>query len=253
MLKTAYFRDMYKRQSFVMTEIKKFIYSITTNIRFILEVLIRSNMGERHFSVIYAVFVGLILYFIPFAYEFSARHNSTGILSVIWDNITWYIFIGYYAYCCMKRKKELVTKPGVFDFARMSYSTGHINRHFLEFKVFGKKRDYRFIETFLEPLFFLVIGIALLILGQKVGMLILICSMCYSISYYMAYRIGDDIIMDNIDIHIVSKEMTDLMSGNDEETSPFGNNFRAEIPKDKANRKSIFNDLGIDDDFASAE
>jgi len=253
MLKEAHFRDLYKRQSFVMTEIKKLIYSLTCNVRFILDVLIRTNIGERHFSTLYAVWVGLILCFIPFAYGFSNRYQYSSSLSVVWDNLTWYMFVVFYAYSCIKRRREIATKPGVFEFARMTYSTGEINKRFFGLKIFGAKADGRFIETFLEPLFFLVIGSVLLIFGQKVGLLILVASSCYSISYHLAYRIGDNIIMDNIDIQIISKGMANLMSGNDAETSPLGNNFRAEIPKDKANRKSVFNDLGIDDDFASAQ
>jgi len=68
-------------------------------------------------------------------------------------------------------------------------------------KNFGEK-------SLIKPARFFETGILLIILQQRLGTLLCVCSIFYSLSYLMAYRIGDDFLLDKIHEMLMNEELS---------------------------------------------
>lgn len=221
MKKNLYYQTMFRRRNAFKEFLLGLFFSLCSVPRLLLEVFIRRNFGERYFSFSTGMIAIFILSIIPalnswlmnlVAGLLSAR-SSYGIdLHYGWPQfllnyLTWYIFLGAFFVMCIRRRNEIRNLPSVFDFARFSLSTGLIHPGFLNYKYHGRPLSIRQIETVLEPGFFLVIGLALWLLQQSIGTLLVFCSICYSMSYRAAYYNGDNFVMDKIDEMISNEEL----------------------------------------------
>lgn len=176
--------------------------------RAILECFTRSGFGRRYFSfgwcIIYAAFLALVPILKESVPVFQ-QEEKTG-----WDfmfhNLSWYAFLLLFLYKSYGHYEALKLPPSIFDFSKYSYSIGVLNKRFLNLKWNGKSLDFRFIETIVEPAFFLVIGLGLMILGQDLGMLLFVSSLFYSGSRFLAYAEGDKMVLDMIDKIIIAEE-----------------------------------------------
>ncbi|MBD2704700.1 hypothetical protein IC229_28955 [Spirosoma sp. BT702] len=159
--------------------------------------------------------------------------------NILWHNLSWYVYLGFYLVMCLKRHDEIKREPGVFDFARYSLSAGYIHPRFLMTQLNGKPVNIRTIETLLEPALFFFIGIGLCILGQKLGILLIVCSLVYSISYQAAYHQGDNFVMDKIDEIICNEELVKAFVDGRDPSETRGFNFYGRRPADPETRRQL--------------
>lgn len=246
MKKNLYYKTVYGRRNVLKNSILIFFFTFSSYPRLLLEVFIRKNFGERYFSFMSAITVTVLLSIFPFAsagithmLSFGGYGRSFDLGDVFQHYFTWYLFLIAFMYKSMERDEEVKRLPSVFDFARFSLSTGERHPRILAFKWKGKSLDVRQIETLVEPGLFFFIGLFLMLIGQRVGMLILISSIFYSLSYVAAYMIGDNYIMDRIDEMICNEEMVNsFVEGRDpSETRGFSTYGRK--PTDPETRRRL--------------
>lgn len=198
MRKNSYYATVFQRRNFI----KDFLYNLFLGLaswpRLVLEVFIRRNMGERYFSLFGVVVITLLL----LGYPFYKAGPYSDVFPVLKDNISWYLFTGAFVYFGYLRLREVQTLPSVFDFARFSLSSG-ISLPI----VYEVTKNPRKITTLIEPGVCLVIGLLLWWMSLKIGVVITVCSIIYSLSYMAAFSQGDDFLMDHIDNYICNEDL----------------------------------------------
>jgi hypothetical protein len=243
--KKTYYQTFHQRSNIIKTALTALFSTISHTGRFLLEVFIRKNLGERYFSFPLAIILTIILAVIPYAIEASLSFGRVHLWELFWGNVSWYAYLIAFMFFCLKRKKEIKRLPSVFDFERFSLSTGEIHPKFYEFSVFGEKGDKRKIETLLEPALFFVIGVVLILLKQKIGVIITLSSILYSLSYVIAYIEGDHFIMDKIDEMICNEGLVQtFVEGKTNNYKGFSSYGRR--PVDNDNRKKLYEEM-VDD------
>lgn len=180
--------------------------------RLLMEVFLRKNFGERYFSLGTVIFLATALFFVPIGVDklgsiYSGGYSST--ISIIFKNITWYIYLAALLYVSFLRRQEIKREIGTFDFNRYSCYDGDIHPRFYEFKFKGKPATRRQISIFLEPGFLFLIGVVLYVCQQLLGPLIIFCSLCYATGYQGDYIRGDHFILDTIDEMIANEHMVE--------------------------------------------
>ena len=210
MKRNLYYKAVFARTNYIKMAILGFFLAIASWPRLLLEVFIRKDFGERYFSLATAIILFLILSYFPMFHGFSYSYGyggDGGFWSYVKSDPTWYLFLFGFLAVSIMRYLEIRNSPSVFDFAKFSLSTGIINPIFYRIKISGKRPDSRTISIFLEPAFFFIIGLILFLLKQSVGVLIMVCAVCYSLGYYGSYYVGDEFIMDTIDEMICNEEL----------------------------------------------
>ncbi|MCR8561039.1 hypothetical protein KXD93_25505 [Mucilaginibacter sp. BJC16-A38] len=250
--KNLYYTVFFKRKS-IIKEMSLFIFVfVITWPRILLEVFIRKNFGVRYFSMVKAVLISIFLFFIPISIDKIASFGGKSVVTIIFTNISWYISLAAFLYFCYKRHQEVKREPGVFDFAKFSYYNGDIDDRFYNIKIKGKEINRRLICTLIEPAFFCLIGIVLSILMQKVGILILFCSMCYSLGYIGEYVRGDHFIMDTIDKMISNEEMVNSFVDGREPEDTRGFETYGRKPVDPEFRRNVANNFYEDETYIAS-
>jgi len=202
-----YYRVFYKRTSIVQ-EMSLFVFVFVISWpRILLEVFVRKNFGERYFSLLKAFLISIVLFFIPISIDAITRSGGKSIIAIIFSNITWYLCQAAFLYFCFKRRKEIKRLPGVWDLAKFTHYNGDIDQRFYNVRIKDKEITRRLICTLIEPAFFFIIGLVFSLFLQKIGVLILFCSVCYSLGYVGEYIRGDHFIMDTIDKMISNEEL----------------------------------------------
>lgn len=246
MKKNLYYKTVYGRSNVLKNSILAFFFAFSSYPRLLLEVFIRKNFGERYFSFMSAITITILLSIFPFIsagisqmLSFGGYGRSFDFGDLFQHYFTWYLFLIAFMYKSMERDEEVKRLPSVFDFARFSLSTGERHPRILDFKWKGKNLDIRKVETLVEPGLFFFIGLFLMLIGQRVGTLLVICSIFYSLSYVAAYTIGDHFIMDKIDEMICNEEMVNsFVEGRDSsETRGFSTYGRK--PTDPETRRRL--------------
>jgi len=211
MNKESFYRTVFRRSN----PIKDFIFDLFKAIaswpRLLLEVFIRKNFGRRYFSFSNSVMMAVMLAFIPYVVSqitsgpFSGR--AIDFTDVLTTHFTWYLFLGAFLYFAFLRKREIDQEPYTFDFTRFSDSTGDMLPFLYDLNFRGKKVNIREVETIVEPLLFFAVGMVFTLMGQIVGILIILASLVYSLSYRAAYRDGDNFIMDKMDEILFNQQL----------------------------------------------
>ncbi len=210
MQKNLYFRTILRRENILKKGIYDTFLAIASFPRLLIEVFIRKNFGERYFSFAASVTVTIILAAIPYflnklssGFRFRGQEENS-----FWSvYATWYLFLIAFLYFALKRRNEIRRNPSVFDFERFSLCSGAIHPFFYKIQFSNKAPSQRTVETIYEPLLFFVGGLILMSIGQKIGVVILISSVCYSLGYLAAYHDGDNFVMDKIDEIILNEEL----------------------------------------------
>ncbi|WP_294293588.1 hypothetical protein [uncultured Chryseobacterium sp.] len=269
MQKNLYYRSLMRRENII----KKFFLSLfdffVSGSRLLLEVFIRKNFGERYFrlsaAIILIIEFGLLPFLLVFLQrKFGSSTQETQITDVwsdepatvadptadpsLWTGyIGWYAFLGLFLFFSIKHYLDKKRQPSAFDFEKFSLSSGELQSYTSRIPLFDTK-NRRLRECFVEPLFFMVIGIAFLLIHQHVGWLLVICSLLYSSNYIAAYESGDNFILDIIDEQILNQEMEkDFVDGEEDDISE----FRARRPVGKEYRRKLLPAIVVEDDPAS--
>jgi hypothetical protein len=283
MKKNLYFRSVYKSSQALEDTVLGSTLRILSLPRTLLEVFTRKNMGERFFSFGTATLLLIVLVAIPIVLGpqlqalsalSDARGGGMGDFNSMRDmnammesgnfggrsrgfdwgyfflhHFTWYLFLGAFYYFALERRKEIKRLPSVFDFGRSSVDPGEIHPRFWEFKWKNQSVDIRMIETVLEPLFFFVVGIVLIILQQMVGYLIVLSSIGYWMNYRIAYFQGDQFIMDTIDEMLFSQEKANAFIADKDTKETNGVRYYGRKPADPDTRRKVADMFEEDDNL----
>jgi hypothetical protein len=214
MTRNLYYHIIYQRPNNLVEWFLGFFYQVSSWPRLLLEVFIRRNMGERYFSLfgvgcIFLLLVGRLLFNVVLAKMGYSYSKGTG--AYLYSNtVTMGAFAVVFLYFGIQRSQEIKRLPSVFDFKRFSLSPG--NSLLVDPNYRGKIPAWfihnpRRIATVSEPGLFFLAGLLLLLAGQSIGTILLVCSIIYSLSYVATYRMGDNLVMDHIDNIIASEEM----------------------------------------------
>jgi hypothetical protein len=243
MKKNLYYRTMYKRSNVFKSFSVNVFQFLASYPRLLLEVFIRRNLGERYFtffgSIVMAFILAVLPLFLTGVIGLFGRTRSFEFTSFITGNLTWYVFLAAFVFFALKRREEIKRNPSVFDFGRFSLSSGEHHPLFYQIKRGGIPPNPRTVETLLEPLFFFIIGLVLVLFGQLVGWLILVCSVLYGLSYRGAYKLGDDFVMDKIDEQIANEETFNAFVADQEPRLTRGMRFYGRRPVDPEKRKKV--------------
>lgn len=236
-----------QRENLFARRILMFFLLIASYPRLLLEVFIRRNFGERYFSLASAICVLILLSLFP-----ALADSPSDLLGLIvsqgdftgseephsfWGQYaTWYLFLAAFAVFSYKRWQEVKSLPSVFDFERYSLDSGEVHPFFFTLPVYGKREQIRTIEIFYEPAVFFFAGLLMRFIGQPVGGLLLISSICYALGYKAAYWLGDNEIMDRIDDIIRFKQLKNIIIHKARPSETQGLQFRGRLPNnpDKA-------------------
>jgi hypothetical protein len=264
MQKNLYYRTVFRRRNAVKEAFYAFFLAFCSRPRLLLEVFLRRNLGQRYFSFSTAITLVVVLSILPMM-MFSIQdmvlrgggfYRRTGLSSFVVFLLsygTWYAFLAAFLYFAIQRRDEITRLPSVFDFARFSLSTGDIHPAFYKVKIEGKPADVRTIETLLEPGVAFGAGFVLFfILGQFVGGLLMLCGLCYSISYQAAYHNGDNFVMDRIDEMILNEEQVKAFVEGRTPDETRGVNFRCRRPADPDLRRQVVETFTEEDEPVEA-
>lgn len=253
MKKNLYYRTMFRRRNAFKEFVYGFFYTICSIPRLLLEVWARRNFGERYFSFSTAMVVTFILFWVPAVIVEGFSYGSgLGFWGFVLRYLSWYAFLAGFVYMCIQRKREIQRLPSVFDFGRYSLSAGEIHPVFYSIKAGNRPADIREIETIVEPGCFFLIGLTLLTFAQPVGLLIMLCAVCYSISYFATYDRGDNFIMDKIDELIINEEHVNAFIDGLPAEDSRGVRYYGRIPQDPELRKLLTDSIIVDPDVVEA-
>lgn len=205
-----YYRTSLRRENLFQNFIYNIFLSVCSYPRLLLEVFVRKNFGQRYFRMSTSLTITLILLLMP---EFFSMprwalrlFGETGYYNNQSTQLSWYLFVGAFFVFSAFRYREIEKLSSGIDFNKFSLYSGDINKRFFQIPVFGKT-DMRGVETFREPAFFFVIGAVLVFFNQKIGIVISISSIMYCISYFAAYKNGDDFIAGLNDERLMKEEL----------------------------------------------
>jgi hypothetical protein len=251
-----YYKTVLRRRNVIKEAILKFFFGLCSYPRLLLEVFIRKNFGQRYFSLASAITVAVILIVYPILQHYGTRffgnHSIYGNYRRVdfWtiNNATWYVFISLFLVVSYRRWKEIKTNPSSFDFAKYSKYSGDINSRFRKFDLFGLvKNNVRLIEIYWEPALFLVIGIGLMLMDQRIGNLLFMSSICYSLGYAGAYKEGDDFVLDLIDATILNEELAEVIISDKPDDEARGVRFYAQKPTSSQLRSGLVDQIFVDE------
>jgi hypothetical protein len=223
MKSNRYYAAVFQRRNFIRDYLYGIFLSLASWPRLVLEVFIRRNMGERYFSLFAAIVITLLL----FAFPLYRSGGNYGFFEIIGDNFLWYLFTAAFAYASFMRMREVNSLPSVLDYARFSLSTG------IPLPIVYKVTDNpRKIATIVEPLPIFILGGLLLWMKQEIGVVLMLCSFIYSMSYFAAYAQGDDFLMDFIDNEICAKDLRATFEEGKRKSETRGAEFFGSRPSD---------------------
>ncbi|MEJ7659605.1 MAG: hypothetical protein WKG07_08245 [Hymenobacter sp.] len=223
-----YFATVFQRRNFIKDYLYGIFLSLASWPRLVLEVFIRRNMGERYFSLFGAIVITLLLC----AYPFYKAGMYESFSSIVGHHLLWYLFTAAFAYASFLRMREISLLPSVFDFARFSLSTG--TPLSIVYKI---TNDPRKIATLVEPLPVFLLGALLLWMKQEIGVVLMLCSFIYSMSYVAAYAQGDDFLMDYIDNYICAQDLKRTFEEGLKPSETRGAEFFGRRPSDPEKRQ----------------
>lgn len=252
MKKNLYYRTVFRRHNRMKELFFNLFLSICSGPRLLLEVFVRRNFGERYFSFSTAIILALLLAFLPSIFM-ESFYGGVGLSAFFTHFLTWYAAIAAFVYVSFLRDNEIKRLPSVFDFARFSLSAGTLDNRFFDFNIKGRRFTIREIETMVEPGVFFAIGFSLTFMAQPIGIVIMICAICYSISYFATYWQGDNFIMDKIDEMILNEEYVNaFVDGMDPEDTR-GVRYYGRTPADPEVRRQLVDSIIVDTDFVEAK
>jgi hypothetical protein len=183
----------------------------------------------------------------PWSDETMGEPVAAPVEPSFWAGYTvWYLFLVAFLLLSIKHHLDQKREPSVFDFQKFSLYGGSLQSYMLKIPFF-KTEDSRFRECIVEPLFFMAVGIVLILLHQYLGWLLVICSIFYSVSYISAYEAGDNFVMDRIDEMISNQEMEKSFVDGVDADDTRGFTFRGYRPEREEYRRALLPSIITDD------
>lgn len=253
MQKNLYYRQVLSRRNVLLETIQDFFLKIASYPRLLIEVFLRKNFGVRYFSTSAVTIVGLMLLIYPLMSRgiisiFSRSSVSKSHSNLLTDFGLWYLFVFAFLYFSFRRWQEVRRNPSVFDFAKVSLYAGDVHPFFYDFKIGDRSFSIRTIEIYLEAAPFFIAGLLLWAVGQNLGLLFIVASVCYSISYAATYKKGDNFVMDLIDDILYNEAKYENFVEDSSTEQPNSPRFYMNKPKDKKQREKLANAMVVMDE-----
>lgn len=271
MQKNLYYRSLMRRENAIKNFFLSLLNFFASGARLLLEVFIRKSFGERYFKLSAAAILTVEFGLLPFLLVFLQR-KLWAVLQVaapmanpwnddamgepvaappvepsFWAGYTgWYLFLAAFLLVSIKHHLDQKRAPSVFDFEKFSLYGGSLQSYTQKIPFF-KTENTRLRECFVEPLFFMAIGIFLILIHQYLGWLLAICSVFYSVSYISAYEAGDNFVMDRIDEMISNQEMEKSFVDGVDAGDTRGFEFRGRRPESEEYRRALLPSIITDD------
>lgn len=219
--------------------------------RILLEVFIRKNFGERYLRLSAVIIIAFLMALWPLfvigtysAIAYATKSKQATALAgwTAFNYISWYVFLFAFVGISIYHWRKLKRSRSKFDFSKYSLYAGDIHPLFSTIQINGKAPSTRLIECVLEPALFFLLGLSLWFMQQSIGTVLIICSIFYSLSYFAAYRQGDDFVLDKIDEMIIAEQMENIFIDDLDSEETHGVRFMGKKPEDKNLRRML---LGI--------
>jgi hypothetical protein len=207
--KHIFYRDSYRRKKLFNIGFFDNLFDNCSYPRLMLEVFVKRQMGERYLTTTVCAIVWFFLIGFPilwtrvqyFYYGLVSPYDyrpeiTTVIINSYWS---WYGFTVAYSICAWKRLKETRRRPFEFDFSKYSYSLGATAQVIEKLNIPFVKKTNRNLEMIYEPAPFFVLGILFWIIDQPLGILLILSSIMYAISYFLGYNSSKEYVLDQID------------------------------------------------------
>lgn len=233
-MKNLYYRSTLGRENHLKSIILGTFFAISSYPRLLLEVFIREDFGCRYVRQSSVWTLGILLIVFPYYKPImvSLFHSYSVPILPPTNYYAWEMFALLFLWVGVKRARQA-------DFNKNSYQifsknrgkpTGFYASTILPMFTIRKENKIRYQEIFIEPLVFLLPGILLFFLGQKLGILLIVCSVISSIAAKAAWDAGDNFVMDKIDELICNEYFQkDFLEGKADNGIDF--TFRGHVPK----------------------
>lgn len=244
------------RENVLYKGLINFMYGISGPARTMLEVFSRSQFGERYFRLSSALLTAVVMAIVPFiidlmsgtpmsrAVEYYKRKNGIAEEEpFVSEYLFWYIFLLAFVIMSIRHYVEKRRRFAVFNTLHYTKDKGTVHAFFKKIHLPFMPNTLRNIECYIEPGLFFLIGVFFYIIGQKVGVLLMVSGVLYSFSYIRLYQWGDDRVKDINDRGIVQRHMEAwFVTGFDEEETD-GYRYRGDRPGDQAIRRRMLPEL----------
>lgn len=238
----TYFRAEFERKNYIREWFNVIVLSLCSYPRLLIEVFIRSELGERYGSPMSMATVGIALLILPWTDWFD-HYTGSSTTDVIMSNKMWFCFVAAYAIFAVKRWMEIRRAPSVFDFGRYSKSTGSPFLFFVHVTDKAGEINYRLIEIWLEPLMVFIVGFLFSFIDSHIALLLMSCAIIYSFSYMAAYNIGDNEIMKINDQSILNEEIEGIIIKNNGPDKSRGVRIYGKRPSTEELRRRLLDNL----------
>ncbi len=255
--KTA-FQLVYQRDNKVKKALIDLTMVLASYPRMLIEVFTRKHFGQRYLSLPSIIILTLLMLYIPFvvgAHNFTftipRNYGDESIDTYFFkDYSTWFIYTGLFLVFSIIHVIEVRAYGSVFEGKRFSLSPGVLHPIFDKIPLtFGMPR---LKEILVEPLPFFVLGFILWKFDQSLGMLLMICSIIYSLSYVAAYKGGDDFIMDKLDQVIFNEELEKVFVFNELPENARGVRVFSDKPSSRELRQKIYQTMSENEEIEVA-
>lgn len=257
MKKNLYFRTVLRRRSKLKALLLNFMLGSASWPRMLIEVFIRSNFGRRYFSIFSAfllVAVLILLYhlggglwealekvFNPRHFYYVTDEEKMARLAHAQRQTFWfYAFLFVFFLFAIGRHVQSQRTSNNYDFEHYSLSSGDFAPWILKLSKALSVTSVREIEVWIEPSVGFLAGLLLFMIGIKtVGLVLMVAGVFYAFSYWAAYEIGDNFVMDKIDERICNEELERAFVDGLDTRQTRGVRFYGRTPSDPEARRKI--------------
>ena len=247
MKRNLYFRTVLRRRNLITKFLIEIFLAFASYPRLLLEVFYRRHFGKRYFSMASVITMGALLlgwpllehYLYVQAIRSASLYFESDIPNFAQNYVTWYLFTAAFLYFSWFRYREVKLDDKLYGYSKFSLYSGDMNPVFKSILIFDKVPTEKLIATVIEPLLFFILGFLLKSAGQPIGMILIIASILYSLSYVADYKAGDDFVRDKCDELISNEEMANVFVHGMDGSKARGVRMYADKPADPGVREKL--------------
>ncbi|HLP55087.1 MAG TPA: hypothetical protein VK151_08665 [Fluviicola sp.] len=195
----------------------------SSSVTSLVEVFTRKDFGVRHFllgAALRLAFVLAVVPILPFLFQkfilsmFLSTTVATtgndmvgGQLQEAIDGmgmdftpyILWYLFLGAFVVMSFRHWDDIRRRPPMFEKPRHTLYGGLPHKWFFNLKLPGFGSGIKAVECWYEPAVFFIPGLFLYLIGQHLGLLMMVTAVMYSGYSFSAYWLGQEAVMNTYD------------------------------------------------------
>lgn len=202
------------------------IFFSTWTTQFI-EVFTRKDFGVRHFNLGVALRLAFIIALIPLIPLIYFLWVQSALLSQVPDGmrdqaaaqldgaaskftpgadyILWYVFIAAFVVMSVRHWRDQRKRPPSFEKPQHTRFAGEPHKWFYTVRFSGIKPTIKVIECWYEPGIFFFTGLFCFLIGQSIGLPLMICAALYSGYAHACYWFGMQAVMNEYD-HMLEEQ-----------------------------------------------